>query len=113
MQAQQLIDMASKHFLLQEVLQPTHSVEVLDLVFSNNCELVSGVKVENWTAFTDHRLVVVSTTYQTPTEEAVQEEQFLCDAGRRYANLDFHRAPWQDIMDELQNIDWTDLDRQT
>ena len=55
LQAQQLIDMASKHFLLQEVLEPTHAVEVLDLVFSNNCELISGVTVESWPSFTDHK----------------------------------------------------------
>ena len=45
LQAQQLVDMASKHFLVQEVVEPTHAIEVIDLVFTNNCELVSEVNV--------------------------------------------------------------------
>ena len=64
LQAQQLLDLASKHCLVQEVDRPTHSVEILDLVFTNNCELVNHIAMEDWPAFTDHKLVVVSTSFQ-------------------------------------------------
>ena len=55
LQAQQLIDLSIKYSLLQEVDQATHLVEVLDLNFTNNCELISSIGVEDWRAFTDHR----------------------------------------------------------
>ena len=59
-----LVDPASKHSLLQEVEHATHAIEILDLVFSNNCELVSSIVVEDWTTFTDHKLVIAHTNYQ-------------------------------------------------
>ena len=106
LQAQQLIDLAEKHCLLQEVDKPTHSIEILDLVFTNNCELVSSVLVEDWTSFTDHRLVIVHTSYQLTADPEVTEQQYLCDTGRRYSKLDFNKAPWEDISAELGAINW-------
>ena len=47
LQAQKLIDLASKYSLQQEVDTPNHAVEILDLVFSNNCELLSNVAAES------------------------------------------------------------------
>jgi hypothetical protein len=92
LQAQQLIDLTNKHCLLQKVEFPTQAVEILDLVFTNNCELVSSVKGETWTGFTDHKLVIAHTTYQTKQDDMVKEQQFLCDTGRRYSSLNFNKA---------------------
>ena len=111
LQAQQLIDLANKYFLIQEILEPTHATEVLDLVFTNNCELVCGTHLENWTAFTDHRLVVVDTTFKVATETTTLEEQFLCDTGKRYAALNFNKAVWKDIIDELENTAWDTMEQ--
>ena len=47
LQAQKLLDLADKHSLIQEVEHATHAVEVLDLVFTNNCELVSSTVAED------------------------------------------------------------------
>ena len=69
LQAQQLIDLANKHCMLQEVDHATHAVEILDLVFTNNCELLSSVKVESCDRFSDHRLVISNTTYQLGQSE--------------------------------------------
>ena len=43
LQAQKLVDLDDKHFLLQEEDSPTHISEVIDPVFINICELVSSV----------------------------------------------------------------------
>ena len=111
LQAQQLVDMASKHFLVQEVVEPTHAIEVLDLVFTNNCELVSEVNVESWPAFSDHKLIVMDTTFQPPQKKTDLKQQFLCDTGRRYAALNFNKAPWQDITADLEIIDWSYMEQ--
>ena len=91
--ANQLIDLSSKYCLLQEIDRLTHAVELLDLVFTNNCDLVSSTVVEDWPSFTDHRLVTCLSTYNYRKQESDQEEQYLCDTGRRYSALNFHQAP--------------------
>ena len=106
LQAEKLIDLASKHALLQQVDKATHAVETLDLVFTNNCELVSSTEVEDWPAFSDHRLVIVHTYFKLKEENRVKEEQYLCETGRRYKALNFHLAPWEDVKTQLSNIDW-------
>ena len=106
LQAQHLIDFCVKHSLQQEVDQVTHGAEILDLVFTNNCELVSSVGVESWEVFTDHKIVAVNTNYQYSKQETLQNRQYLCDMGRRYDSLNFHLAPWSEIKDELKQIDW-------
>ena len=110
LQAKQLVDMASKHFLSQEVELPTHSVEILDLVFSNNCELVSNITVEKCAAFSDHNLIICHTAFQLSKEQVQLEQQFLCDIGKRYGALNFCKAPWQKVKVELAKIDWTEIE---
>ena len=110
LQAQQLLDLTSKFCMLQEVDKPTHVVEVLDLIFTNNCDLVSNIHVENWPAFTDHSVVTCSSTYKYRKEESAQDQQFLCDTGRRYSSLDFHKAPWAEVKSDLTEIKWDDME---
>ena len=110
LQAQHLVDLADKHFLLQEVDKATHLIEVLDLVFTNNCELVSSVVAQDWTSFTDHRLVFVSTSYQSLQEAPLQEDQFLCETGRRYSKLNFNKAPWDEISSQLDQVNWAGME---
>ena len=49
-QAAKLCDLALKHSLIQQVEQVTHGKEILDLIFSNNDDLVSSVSVAEWPA---------------------------------------------------------------
>ena len=110
LQAQQLIDLANKHCLLQEVDQATHAVEILDLVFTNNCELLSSVKVESCDKFSDHKLVISNATYQLGQSEMMLEQQYLCDTGKRYSALNFNKAPWDKIKEELRKVNWDKMD---
>ena len=90
LQAQKLIDLANKFSLIQEVDIATHAVEILDLIFTNNCELVSSIVAEDWTSFTDHRLIIANANYQFKQNVTEREEQHLCETGRRYSALNFH-----------------------
>ena len=109
LQAQQLVDLATKNCLSQEVDLPTHSVEILDLIFTNNCELVSNSTVEKWSAFSDHNLVICQTAFQL-SKGKVPEQQYLCDTGKRYGALDFNKAPWEEVRLELNKIDWNEME---
>ena len=107
LQAQQLIDLASKHCMLQEVEEPTHLVEVLDLVFTNNSEIVVNINVESWPAFTDHKLVVVTTSFEMSHGQPEHEEQYLSETGKRYAALAFQKADMTEVAEALSKVDWS------
>ena len=83
---------------------PTHAVEILDLVFTNNCELLISVVMESWDTFSDHRLVIGHTTYQPSKNEMLLEQQYLCDTGKRYSALNFSKAPWEEVRVQLLHL---------
>ena len=109
LQAQQLVDIATKFSLQQEVYQPTHAIEILDLVFTNNPDMVSNITTEDWTDFTDHRVLEVSTTFKSGRGFIESEKQHLCEVGVRYMALDFYKAPWDEIRTELADINWEEI----
>ena len=54
----------------------------LDLIFTNNPDLISSVSVEPWPVFTDHRVVIAQSTYQLGRQVAREEEVPLLDTGK-------------------------------
>ena len=48
--------------------------------------------------------------YKYREEEPAQDQQFLCDTGRRYSSLDFHKAPWAEVKSDLTEIKWDDME---
>ena len=111
LQASHLISLATKHCLIQQVDIVTHAVEILDLVFTNDGDLVSNVQAEDWPSFSDHKLVTLDVCYKNNSEKTQKESQSLCDTGKRYKNLNFFLAPWDLIQDELDAIDWEDMEK--
>ena len=109
LQAQKLLDLTSKYSLLHQVDKNTHIVEVLDLIFTNNSDLVNNISVEDWPTFTDHKIVICSTTYNFKQDDTVSDEQYLCESGKHYSALDFYKAPWAEIKEELGQINWDHL----
>ena len=83
LQAQRLVEFAAKHCLLQVVEGITHGVECLDLIWTNNCDMVSSCECESFSQLSDHRLVTANTTFMFNQKREALEEQFLCSTGRR------------------------------
>ena len=83
---------------------------MLDLFFTNDSDLVSNIQTEDWPSFSDHRVVTIDVSYKTKHDCDSVEPQFLCDTGRRYKNLNFMLAPWDMIKEELESIDWADME---
>ena len=110
LQASQLIDLASKHSMIQQVDKVTHGREILDLVFTNDCDLISSVEVEDWPTFTDHKLINLSVSYKNKQIRQIIETQSLCETGQRYKNLNFLLAPWDNIKEELEKINWEEME---
>ena len=77
LQAAKLCDFATKHSLMQQVDQPTHGSEVLDLIFTNNQDMISSVTVESWPTFTDHNLVTSFTSFVMGSQPEKEEIHLL------------------------------------
>jgi hypothetical protein len=110
LQAQRLVDFAAKHFLQQVVQGPTHAAECLDLIWTNNFDLVSSCDQEDCRQFSDHKLVTARTTYKLNQEQENTDEQFLCTTGKRYKALDYSKASWPVISEELAKLDWKPME---
>ena len=107
-QASRLCDLALKHCLIQQVDQVTHGKEILDLLFTNNEDMVSSVLVEPWPSFTDHSIVSASVSFQL-NDEKDREETHLLESGKKLKRLNFNKAPWPEIQKELAKLDWSPM----
>ena len=104
------MELAAKHFMQQEVDMPTHAAECLDLILTNNCDLVSGCQTENFPSFSDHKLVIAHTTFHLNEERDKLEQQYLCPVASRYNALDFNKASWAEVETKSGQVDWKPMD---
>ena len=59
LQAENLLDVADSFMLQQLILEPTRGDNILDLVFTNNMDLLDNIKVAH-TTISDHRLITAN-----------------------------------------------------
>ena len=109
LQAERLCDLSLRHHMSQYVDQPTHGLEILDLVFTSDQNLVSHVDMEAFPTFTDHKILYVKVNYKLGRQPD-REEMFLLDSAKRLKLLDFAKAPWPDIRKALKAIDWSPME---
>ena len=110
-QCNKLCELMAKHSMLQTVGGATHGNEVLDLIWTNNQDLVSDIRVTPYLEFTDHSIIAAATSYKVK-EEKSKERMFLLESGRRLKSLDFPRAPWPAVRARLQQLDWSPMAEQ-
>ena len=108
-QCRKLCQLMANHNLVQTVDQATHGCEILDLIWTNNEDLISDIQVMPYLEFTDHSVIVATTSFKMK-EENSKEPQFLLDSGRRLKVLDFARAPWPELRARLQQMDWSPME---
>ena len=63
-QASLLIELTNQYNMAQYINKITHGREILDLVFSNDPNLVHSISTEPFPTFTDHLLVTLRVNYQ-------------------------------------------------
>ena len=54
LQADRLCELMFVHNMAQQVDQPTHGLDTLDLVFTSDQQLISYIRTESFQQFTDH-----------------------------------------------------------
>ena len=105
-----MIDLATKYCMQQEIFQPTHGGEMLNLLFVNNHELISDISVEDWPGISDHRLVNAKTNFSFRKGGDKKVEQFLTETAKPYKKLNFIKAPWPLVEEELNKISWDNME---
>lgn len=92
-------------FILKQLIDtPTRERSILDLLLTNNEDIFSAINIED-TVMSDHRLVIMDTTFDT-TKERVRllEPDSFASLNFRHKNTD-----WNAINEDISNINWTDL----
>ena len=101
-----LIDFTSTHFLVQQVDSPTHkNGGVLDLIFTNNCDLIHDLNVIP-SSSSDHFIIEVSSVYQEPSVPEIEhplEVDVVRGSEPGFGDLNFfsERIDWDSLEVDL------------
>ena len=101
-QASALLNFFQEHFMEQVVRKPTRGNNILDLVATNDHELISRVEILD-TPISDHKIMIItSNIYIQPTRSPVPQPK----EGLEALNFWDNRVDWLGIRSELRSTDW-------
>ena len=105
LQAALLKDTMEDWCLSQYVRCPTRGRNILDVVISNNVNLIANITTEV-TTHSDHRFLVVETNISTCQKAAVKRK----DEQSPFDELNFHsdRVDWFALQEELSSVPWVE-----
>ena len=103
--AEMMLDFMEDHLLNQQILLPTRGNNVLDLLFTNNDQLVCHFSSEE-TSLSDHNIVDVVLSFNpaiksVPSANSANKNEFH--------SLDFRHADFDKLSDRLWAINWDQL----
>ena len=106
---QHLIDLASRYNLLQNVTEGTRVSRngrrnILELVFTNNHELITGVQVRP-SEITDHEYIECETSHGL----SAMTKEHVHDNGTNLSTYNYETANWKNIKVELKKINWPEI----
>lgn len=93
-----------KNFLSQYIENPTRQNNILDLVLSNDVNLVKQVEVKD-TELSDHRIITIKSSFglkQNSTPKIVFEPH-------TFRNLNFYKTDFAKLNKHLKSVEWNDL----
>ena len=107
-QAKALLSFMNSHFMSQMSLAPTHGRNCLDLVLTNNVNLISSIGTEqNDVSLTDHNLLKVITMLGPGKREKVDvTRDFYTTIINRYNLKDATESDWSKYQAVLSKNDW-------
>ena len=111
-----LYEIATEHFLVQQIEGPTHRAgNLLDLVFTNNAQLVHSYTATP-TVQSDHSFMQINANYAISgraDEEDDSDDEDIDSAGADsnetiLRNLNFHSSEidWSAISSAINSVDW-------
>ena len=102
--ADTLLSFMNTNFISQYVDKPTRLNNLLDLVLTNDINLVKHVKVEE-TEISDHNMIIVKSNFGLKPKTAPKPTF----TPHTFRNLNLFKADFKEINHHLQSIDWDDL----
>ena len=89
-----------EHFLIQCVDRPTRKDNLLDVVMTNNEDMIRRIQTEE-TVMSDHNFVICN---------LAMSASFANDSDyvrKGFNALNLHKADWETINEELEAVDWS------
>ena len=99
-----LIEVCGDHFMLQMIEEPTRKGNTLDLMFTNEVNLVTAVEVTE-SSYSDHDIIEISTNYSLKEREKCNREQAE-DNEFKTLNFRAKSVKWKNITEMIEDIDW-------
>ena len=103
-QFESLLEMCGEHFMLQMVEEPTRERNTLDLMFTNEVNLITAVEVTK-SSYSDHDIIEMCTNYSLKEKEKCNREQSE-DNEFRTLNFRAKSVKWKNIAGMIEDIDW-------
>ena len=103
---QSLMLFMAEHLLSQYVDCPTRDKNILDLLLTNNSNLVLHINTEDTNGLSDHRLVTVTTKESLKPIQPKPKPTFT---KHTFRNLKIHNADFDLISEHLSTVDWNEL----
>ena len=100
-----LLNFMEDHLLSQYVSIPTRQQNTLDLLLTNNPNLVLHTSAEE-TNISDHKLVKINTTFSLTSKKTKNSPVFK---DHTFRNLNLQKANFEDINSHLSSINWDEL----
>jgi len=104
-QSKLLLSLTDDLFMTQYILEPTRHNNILDLVFTNNDNLVYNYNIVP-TVYSDHNIINLSLNYKKLTTAAVNLNTGTVPS---LSLLNFHSVDWTLVNSQLLTIDWDSI----
>ena len=102
-QAKALFDLLDEYCLSQCISKPTRGQNILDLVFTNNQQLISDIQINDVSkTISDHKIIRCESTRLTKTEKKTRNIYEKFDKLNFYSN----NIEWDNIIKDLENTKW-------
>lgn len=92
-------EMMETLLLSQHVHGPTRQDNILDLVMTNNADMVNEIEITP-TIHSDHNLIIISTNISTPSNAPDQHRNIP------YADINLQKTNWEKVNQYLSLINW-------
>ena len=91
--------------MLQVIDKPTRENNILELLYTNEIEMIS--EIETYKAkLSDHNKIIIQTEYEI--KEKKNEGKKKEEEGLKALNIRSKNVNWKDLLQELENTNWTE-----
>merc|ERR1712240_970772 len=104
-----MMEIMNKYYLVQTVEEKTRKDSTLDLVFTNNLDLITQIDVTS-TIISDHDIIEIETNIVNNSKKTTENENETDDqVDLRQLNFHHEKIDWERINKILKEMPWNEL----